>query len=154
MYYKSLVVFVLCTAFVVAFALVLNFEVGGVGNSQNTSTVSPLCTPTNSAQAFQITSARLHTVNYTDELGVVNYAVLTLGIDPTGTAPMMSIGVCVGSAPAGTIQGPFQPGVNRMVNFTLPETISVSPGKTYVLTLDGVYGSGTNAWETTRATAD
>ena len=151
MYYKSIAVFFLCTAFVVAFAVVLNYEAAGVGSSQ--SAVSPSCSPAGTSEGFHVTSARLRTVNYTDELGVVNYAVLSLGVEPSGTSAMRIVGVCVGSSPAGTIQGPFEPGVNRAVNLTLPETISISPGKTYTLSLKGFYGAAADAWETTTVTA-
>ena len=105
MYYKSIAVFLLCTAFVVAFAVVLNYEAAGVGSSQ--SGASPSCSPAGTSEGFQVTSARLQTVNYTDELGVVNYAVLSLGIDSSGTSAMTSVGVCVGSSLAGTVQAPF-----------------------------------------------
>ena len=104
-------------AFVVAFTTVLNYD---------------------AAETFQMTSAMPQTVNQADELGVMTCVTLGLGVDPFGTSPMAGNNVCVDT----TRQGPFEPGVNRVVNPTLPGTASIFPGKGYALGLQGFHGSG------------
>ncbi len=154
-YLKSVVVFVLCTAFVLSFVAVLNYDTAGIGKqAPPVSTSYTQCSKSDpSCVTFSITSARLHTVNYTDVLGVVNYATLSLGLNVSGGSPITSIRLFVSNALAGAVQGPFNPGVNRIVNLTLPATITVSPGKSYFLSVEGFYGSGSVAWESEEVTA-
>jgi len=154
-YARSLIVVALCTIFVLAFALVLNYEAAGVGTQgtvvPTTKTTCP--TPGPSCEMMSITSASLHTVNYTDELGVVNYATLTLGLNASGESPITAVNLFVGNTSAGQVQGPFRPGINRSVNVTLPSTISISPGKTYVVSVEGEYGGSQPVWTFTKVTA-
>ena len=156
MYLKSLVVFILCTLFVLGFVVVLNYATAGVGHiTQGTSTSPANCptAPISVPTAFSITSPSLHTVNYTDELGIVNYAALTFGVNASAGSPLRSLLVCVGNQNAGTVQGPFNPSVNRVVNLTLPATISISPGKAYVVNVEGFNEDGSGLWESVRITA-
>jgi hypothetical protein len=157
-YLRNLLVVALCTAFVVGFVVVLNYATAGVGKqgqpglvtTQTTSCASqsPTCV------SFSITSARLVSVNYTDVLGPGNYATLTLGLNASGGSPITSVKIFVGNLSAGTFQGPFQPGVNKVLNLTLPATISVSSGKTYTISVEGYFDSGTEAvWESVKVTA-
>jgi hypothetical protein len=147
MYLKSLVVFVLCTLFVIGFVVVLDYVTAGVGNtSQGPSTSSAFCPPPTYSTGFSITPATLRTVNYTDELGTVNYATLTFNVNTSTGSPLTSILVCIDSYRVGTVQGPFTPDVSRMVNLTLPATISISRGMTYTLNVEGFSG-GSSAWE-------
>ncbi len=156
MYLKSLVVFVLCTVFVLSFVVVLNYATSGVGKEgQGVTTSQPSCSISSpSCESFSITSASLHTVNYTDELGVVNYANLILGVNASGGSSLTSLDLFVGNMSAGSVQGPFDPGVVRMVNLTLPATISISPGKTYTLSVEGFYNDNSAVWESVRITAE
>lgn len=155
MYLRSLVVFVLCTAFVLSFVVVLNYATAGVGKQgAPLITTQTSCNPTEtSCLTFSITSASLHTVNYTDELGIVNYATLVLGLNASGGSPVASIKLFIGNMSAGVVQGPFQPGVNRVVNLTLPATVTISPGKTYLLSVEGFYASGLDVWKYEAVTA-
>jgi hypothetical protein len=154
-YLKSLVVFALCTAFVLGFVVVLDYATAGVGKGGETVVaVQTTCSaPASSCDSFSITSASLHTVNYTDELGVVNYASLVLGLNASGSSPITSVNLFIGNLSAGRIQGPFEPGVNRIVNLTLPATVSVSPGKTYLVNVECFYGNGMAVWKSERITA-
>ncbi len=155
MYLKSLVVFVLCTMFVLGFVVVLGFVTSGVGNTgQGTTTSSTTC-PSQAASAagFTITSPKLRTVNYTDELGIVNYATLSFEVSASSGSPLTSLLVCIGNSRAGSVSGPFNPGANRVVNLTLPATVQISPGKPYDLSVEGFYGSGSAGWETMKVTA-
>ncbi len=155
MYARSLAVVVLCTIFVLAFVLVLNYDTAGIGapgtKVPTTQTTCPASEP--SCERLTITSASIHVVNYTDELGIVTYATLSLGLNASGEAPISRVNLFVGNSSAGQIQGPFNPGVNRIVNTTLPATISVSPGKTYVVVVEGEYGNSPPVWTSTRVTA-
>ncbi|MDA4119932.1 MAG: hypothetical protein OK436_05035 [Thaumarchaeota archaeon] len=158
MYLRSLLVFALCTAFVVGFVVVLNYATAGVGKQGQTGPVTIQTTScasqSTTCTTFSITSARLVSVNYTDVLGPGNYATLTLGLNASGGNPITSVKIFVGNLSAGTFQGTFQPGVNRLLNLTLPATISVSPGKTYTISVEGYFGSGTEAvWESVKVTA-
>jgi hypothetical protein len=154
-YLKSLIVFVLCTVFVLSFVVVLNYATAGVGKGGETMATSHAsCSAAGSpCESFSITSAGLHTVNYTDELGVVNYATLVLGLNASGSSPITSVDLFIGNLSAGRIQGPFEPGVNRVVNLTLPATVSVSSGKTYLVNVEGFYGNGLAVWQSERVIA-
>ena len=67
---------------------------------------------------------------------------------------MSSVNLFIGNQSAGAVGGPFEPGVNKIVNITLPTTIEVSPGKTYLLSIEGFYGAGsTGVWESTEVKA-
>lgn len=155
MYLKSVVVFFLCTAFVLSFVVVLNYDTAGVGKQGQPLLTSQTTCPTSdtSCLSFSITSASIRTVNYTDELGIVNYATLALGLNASGSSPITSVRLFIGNTSAGAVQGPFEPGVNRMVNLTLPATIAVSPGKTYLLTVEGFYASGSEVSKSVEVTA-
>jgi hypothetical protein len=154
-YYKSLIVFTLCTVFVASFVVVLNFETSGIGRQAQVVVTSQAACSAGSAscESLIITSADLRTVNYTDELGIVNYAALTLGLKTSGPSPIDDVDFFIGNMSAGYAQGPFAPGVNKVVSVTIPATISVSPGRTYVLSVEGFYGAGSSVWASERITA-
>lgn len=159
MYLRNLLVVALCTAFVVGFVVVLNYATAGVGKQgQNvliTTQTTPCASQSSTCVSFSITSARLVSVSYTDELGPGNYATLTLGLNASGGAPITSVKVFVGNLSAGGAQGPFQPGVNKVLNLTLPATITVSPGKTYTISVEGYFGNGSEAvWKSVEITAN
>ncbi|MDA4125603.1 MAG: hypothetical protein OK452_00155 [Thaumarchaeota archaeon] len=158
MYLRSLLVVALCTAFVVGFVVVLNYATAGVGKQGQTPLVTTqttsCATQSSSCVSFSITSARLVSVNYTDVLGPVNYATLSLGLNASGGMPITSVKVFVGNQSAGGAQGPFKPGINRVLNLTFPATIIVSPGKMYTISVEGYFGSGSEAvWNSVRITA-
>jgi hypothetical protein len=152
-YLRSLLVVALCTAFVVSFVVVLSYAFAGVGSQTTLQTQSPCSSSQGSCPSFSITSASLLTVNYTDELGVVDHAYLVLGLNASGTSPITSVSLFIGSAPAGSVQGPFNPGVSRVLNITLPATVSVSHGKTYLVNVEGFYGDGEEAWKSVEVSA-
>jgi hypothetical protein len=154
-YARSLLVVVLCTIFVLGFTLVLAYEAAGIGEQATiVPTSQTTCSaPESSCEALVITSASLRTVNYTDELGVVNYASLTLGLNPSGKLAIATVSFYIGNTSAGQVQGPFQPGVNRVVNLTLPATVSITPGRTYLVSVEGSYGTSLSVWTSTKVTA-
>jgi hypothetical protein len=157
-YLRNFLVVALCTAFVVGFVVVLNYATAGVGKQGQPGLVTTQTTPCASqsptCMSFSITSARLVSVNYTDVLGPGNYATLTLGLNASGGNPITSVKIFVGNLSAGTFQGSFQPGVNRVLNLTLPATISVSPGKTYTISVEGYFNNGSGAvWKSVKITA-
>jgi len=136
-YAKSLVVVALCTIFVLAFALVLNYEAASV-NSQlqalPTSTTS--CSgPDDSCPGFTIVSAALSTTNTTDQLGIANPIYLSVDFNVSANPPLSRVSLFVGNISAGTVEGPFQLGPNRIVNQTLPTTVQASPGKAYLVSV-------------------
>ena len=143
MYTKSLVVFVLCTAQVVGVAVVLNYEATSVGNQiQSLPALQATCSPTDpSCPHFSIVSASLRTQNTTDQLGIANPSYLSLELNVSGNA-LSSVRLYVGNVSAGVVQGPFGPGMNRVVNFTLSAAAVVSPGRTYLLSVQGFNASG------------
>lgn len=142
MYRKSLVVFLLCTALVLGVAMVLNYEATTVGNQIHALPVEKSnCSPEDaSCPRFVIVSASLRTQNTTDQLGIANPAYLTLVLNVSGSAPLASANLFVGNVSAGAVQGPLGPGVGSIVNFTLPATVSVSPGRSYLVSVQGISG--------------
>ena len=144
MYAKSLVVFVLCTALVIGVAVVLNYEANSVGNQiQSLPTVQANCSQGDpSCPRFYLVSASLRTQNTTDQLGIANPAYLTLEFNVSGTAALASVHLYVGNVSAGVVQGPFGPGMNRVVNLTLSAAVVVSPGKTYLVSVQGFNAGG------------
>jgi len=143
-YRKNLVVFVLCTLFVLGFVLVLNYESGLVGSQVQALPTSPTnCSPSDSlCPLFTITSASLKSKNTTDQLGVANPAYASLTINVTGGPALSRVDIFVGNASAATFQGPFGPGQNTVCeNYTLYATILVTPGKAYLLSVEAFSGT-------------
>jgi hypothetical protein len=138
----------LCTAFVAGFAIVLSYEASNVGSSTgiDTPTTQVSCSPSStSCESMSIASGSLRTVNYTDELGPVSYANLAFELEASGGSAISSVRLYVGNVSAGTLQGPFEPGVAKLINMTLPATVVVSPGMTYLVRVEGFYGQGADA---------
>ncbi len=143
MYLKSLIVFLLCTAFVVAFAVVLNNDASTVNSqlqalpsSETNCSVSDASCP-----KFVIVSASLRTMNTTDQLGIANPVYLTMRFNVTGSASLTKVQFFVGNVSAGTVQGPFGLGPNEVSNLTLSAAVSASPGKTYRVSAVAFSGS-------------
>jgi hypothetical protein len=143
-YAKSLVVFFLCTALVIGVAVVLNYEATTVGNQvKSLPTLQATCSQTDaSCPHFSIVSASLRTQNTTDQLGIANPAYLSMEFNVSGAAALTSVHLYVGNVSAGTVKGPFGPGVSRIVNLTLSATVVVSPGKSYLLSVQGFNAGG------------
>lgn len=144
MYRKSLIVFVLSTALVVGVALVLNYEAASVGNQiQALPAVQATCSPSDlSCPHFSIASVDLVTQNTTDLLGIANPARITLVLNVSGDATLASVHLYVGNASVGAVQGPFGQGLDRIPNLTLSTTAPVTPGVSYLLSVQGFNGKG------------
>ena len=159
MYAKSLIVVALCTVFVLAFALVLNYESAGIGEGSTTIPTSQTACPVSNAscETLTITSATLHTVNYTDELGTVTYSNLSVEFAPSGPSPLDRVDLYFGNASSATkvysTQGSFEPGVGRALTVTLPSSVFVFPGKTYLVTIEGYSQSNLTASDSIQVTA-
>ena len=156
MYFRSILVVALCTAFVLSFAIVLNYEAGQVGKAgQAPISTQNSCSPSEaSCPSFTITSAKLITANITSELGPANQTTLLLGLEVSGRTTITKLSLFIGNSSAGTIQGPFEPGVAQALNITLPSTIQASPGATYLISAEGFSGTGSTFWISVRATAE
>lgn len=156
MYLKSLVVFVLCTALVLGFIVVLNYEATAVGNQvDDLPTSQASCFPTDTGcPNFSLVSASLRVENTTDILGVANPAYLSLELNVSGITPIVSIHVFIGNALAAEVKGPFPPGLNRIENLTLMATVTLLPGKTYTLSVEGLNSGGSYLIESTAVTAE
>jgi len=155
-YFRSLLVVALCTAFVLSFAIVLSYEAAQVGQSnQVTLSTQNTCSPSEvSCPSFTITSLKLNTENITSELGPENQTDIALGLDVSGGTTITKISLFVGNSSAGTLPGPFDPGVNQVLNITLPSTVQVSPGATYVVYVEGFSGSGSTYWASMKVIAN
>ena len=156
MYFRSLLVVALCTAFVLSFAIVLNYEAGQVGQSdQVTLSTQNSCSPSEvSCPSFTITSLKLSTENITSELGPANQTDIALGLDVSGSTAVSRISLFVGNTSAGTLQGPFEPGFDRVLNITLPSTVQVAPGGTYLVYVEGLSASGSTYWASMEVIVD
>ena len=158
MYLRSLVVFTLCTAFVLAFVAVLNYEAGVVGNQTGgvSGTLTTSCKTSDvSCESFSITTAKLTVENYSGTLlGPGSYTTLVLGVNTSGGFAIDSLSLFIDNASAGTLPGPFVPGENRILNVTLPATIAVTPGRSYVLSVEGIYGGSGSVWESVKVVAE
>ena len=156
MYLRSILVVVLCSVFVVGFVLAIVYATSTVGssgtspaNSQQTS-----CTVSSECPSLSITAAKLATVNYTDELGPVDYAVLTLKLTTSGVGQIGSVTLFVGNLSAGSVEGPFAPGTTKTINMTLPSTIIVTAGKSYLVNVEGHVENGPEVvWQSAEVTA-
>jgi hypothetical protein len=155
-YFRSTLVVVLCTVFVIAFAIVLSYEAAQVGKSSAvTISTQNSCSPSSVAcPSFTITSLKLSTENITSELGPENRTDIAFGLDVSGTTTITRLSLFVGNSSAGTIQGPFDPGLARLLNITLPSTVQVSSGRTYVVYVESFSSSGSIYWASARATVD
>jgi hypothetical protein len=157
-YAKSIIVVALCTAFVIGFYAVLQYEASGIGNGGPTSnqisevTTCPVTEP--SCVDFTLASANLRVVNYTDELGPVSYAVLAFDITASTQGAVLSLGIYINGTSVLNINGPFRPSVPMLVNVTLPATAQVFTGRSYSISVEGFYGTGSEStWETVEVTA-
>jgi hypothetical protein len=151
-YYKSLVVVALCTAFVIGFYAVLQYEAAEVGTQQTSTADSArttTCPPSDaSCVSFSIASPSLKTLNYSSELGPGSFSILAFSIRPAGGGPIQRVSIFLNNTFVETVQGPFDAGVTKVVNFTLPATVSITYGKAYVLSVEGFYGLGSGAtWQ-------
>jgi len=155
-YLRSILVVVLCSIFVVGFVLALVYATSSVG-SEGTSlatTQETSCTVSSACPSLTITSAKLATVNYTDELGPVGYAILSFKMTTSGVGQIGSVTLFVGNLSAGSVQGPFEPGTTKTINTTLPSTILVTAGKSYLVRVEGHVESGPEVvWESAEVTA-
>lgn len=122
--------------------MVLDYEAATVGNQvQALPSVQRSCSPSDaSCPNFSVGSADLVTENTTDLLGVASPARLSLVLNVSGTASLTSLRLYIGNASAGVVQGPFGQGLDRIVNLTLSATVLVSPGKSYLLSVQGFNG--------------
>jgi hypothetical protein len=155
MYLRSLIVVALCTAFVIGFALVLNFEQGAVLRSLNAGvqTSHSTCVAGSGCDILFISSATLREKNYTSDLGPGSYATLFMKLNVTGASSLNGLKLFVDNTSAGTVRGPIGPGADIVVNVTLPSTIAVAHGNTYTLAVEGLYGADSTAWQTAKVIA-
>lgn len=158
MYAKSLVVVALCTLFVVGYAATLVYVTGKVGNQVSQTTLgtqnSTCNTSDPSCVTLSIISSKLVSQNYTDQLGPGNHAYLILSLEASGGGPIVNANLFINGTSVGSIQGPFVPGAAKAVSQTLPATVDVIPGKSYLIVVEGYYGSGSRvAWALVEVTA-
>jgi hypothetical protein len=155
-YFRSILVVALCTAFVLSFAIVLSYEAAQVGQSgQVTLSTQDSCSPSEaSCPSFTITSLKLSTANISSGLGPANRTDIALGLDVSGETTITKMNLFVGNSSGGTVHGPFAPGLNQVLNITLPSTVQVSPGTSYLVYVEGFSGSGSTYWASVRVTAD
>jgi hypothetical protein len=158
LYAKSLVVVALCTLFVVGYAATLVYVTGKAGNQSSRSTLGTQTSTCNTSDpgcvTFSITSSKLVSQNYTDELGPGNHQYLILGLEASGGGPVLTAALFLNGTSVGTVQGPFSPGVSRLINQTLPATVNIVLGKHYVVTVEGYYGNGSKTtWASVEVTA-
>lgn len=157
MYLKSLVVFLLCTGFVLGFVVVLNYEAAVIGSSTHAapgSQGSSCQTTVAGCELLHITSASLYEENYSSSLlGPGGYARLVLGLNLTGPSTVTGLKLFIDNTSAGVLQGPFEAGSTRVINVTLPATVSVSAGTTYQLRVEGLYGNNSAEWASIEVTA-
>lgn len=144
MHAKGLVVVALCTAFVLAFALVLNYEASSLNNQlQALPTPPSSCSGSDSScPGFGLVSVALTTTNTTDQLGITNPAYLSIDFNVIANPPLSRVSLFVGNASAGTVQGPFLLGLNKIVNQTLSAAVQASPGKTYLVSVVAYNSAG------------
>lgn len=148
-----MIVVALCTIFVLAFVLVLNYEAASVNSQLQALPTSPSsCSGSdNLCPNFTIVSAILTTTNTTDQLGIANPIYLSLDLNVSANPPFSRVSLFVGNISAGSVQGPFQRGLNKIVNQTLPTTVQASPGKTYMVSVVA-YNSGGYTMRTVNVT--
>ena len=144
MYLKSLVVFAICTLFVIGFAVVLNYETGLVGSQVQALPSSPTnCSPSDSqCPSFTIVSASLTSKNTSDQLGIASPAYASLSIMVAGGPTLSRVDLFVGNVSAASIRGTYGRGQDQVCeNYTLYATVLVTPGKTYLLSVEGFSGA-------------
>ena len=147
MYARSLLVVALCTIFVLAFAFVLQYEASGVGQTDTAvPTASTTCPPSDSScDALTIVSASIRNSSGVDQLGPGGNANLSLVLAISGGSPVTSVKVFIGNQLGASVNGPFQPGVVPMKPLILSTKVSVTPGQSYLITVEGSYGSSRSA---------
>lgn len=75
----------------------------------------------------------------------MTYSNLSMKLVPSGPSGLGSVDLYFGNASSTTkvfsAQGPFEPGVSRVLDVTLPLSVVVTPGVTYLATIEG-YAQG------------
>jgi hypothetical protein len=61
------------------------------------------------------------------------------------SSPMARIEVYVDNVSLGAVEGPFASGVPRLVSLGVPTTISVTPGVSYSVVVEGVFSASSGA---------
>jgi hypothetical protein len=155
LYLKGVLVVGLCSAFVVAAVAALAFVAAGVGGHGGPApTTGSACEGSaGPCVAFSISDASLRTANYTDDLGRVTYAELTLRVNDSGAAQIEGLAFYIGNDSAGEVAVRILPGGSSMVQVTVPATLQVVSGKTYLVSVEATGGGSPPAWGSVSLTA-
>jgi hypothetical protein len=154
--YGKQIVIGACIAFIAGFLVVSYSVESGFNPYPQTTTVSSTVTCASvggGCPGFEIDGASLSVNNYQD----ITSQELTLMITPRGSGPMDSVGIILDGVPLGLVRGPFEPGVQSTVSAAVPTTLTLSPGTTHQVVVEGTYigASGVNAtyWDSVSVTA-
>ena len=134
----------LCILFVAGAYAVWNYSFSQFNpNPVSTTLASTYNCPTPSVCGeFQIVSVNL---TLQGGEGAVSNGIqsqsLSLQLDILGEVPMSSVQVFVNNTAVGTENGPFATGMGRVLYFPVPTTISVNPGETYKISVEGTFPS-------------
>ena len=111
---------------------------------QSALTGANICFPDKQVcQGFVLGNVTLREFNRTD----ISTQQVLFTVTPEEQAPMARIYVYVDNVSMGTVEGPFASGVPRSVALGVPTTIDVTPGVSYSVVVEGVFGgsSGTSS---------
>ena len=124
-------------AFIIALLIISYYsEVGFNPYPQTTTfTATPTCASGASCPGFAIDGAGLSVNLYQD----LTSQVLTVTITPLGGVALGRVAIFLDNVSLGVVEGPFSPGSASNVSAGVPTTITLTPGTTYHVVVEGFY---------------
>lgn len=90
---------------------------------------------------FSLGNANLRSLNRTD----INSQQLSLTVTSEDAGQMARIDVYMDNVSLGEVEGPFEQGTPRLVALGVPTTITVTPGMSYEVVVEGTYPASSSA---------
>jgi len=129
----------LCVVFVLGAYVVWNRAIAGFNPNPATTSIvesTTSCAPSGACSGFRITSANL-TVHTSED---IVSQILSLQFSTSGNVAMSDVHVFIDNISVGTVDGPFAPGVSRPVSLGISTTITITPGESYKVLVEGDFG--------------
>lgn len=90
---------------------------------------------------FSLGNMTLRSLNRTD----IDSQQVAFAVTSKEASPMARIEVFIDNVSLGTVEGPFAPGVPRLVSLGVPTTIIVTPGVSYGVVVEGIFSDSSGA---------
>ena len=142
-----------CLVFIGAFSGYYYLAESGFNPNPQRTTLAgaPVCVPEKqSCPGFTLGNVTLRVLNRTD----IDSQQMSFVLIPGGPGPMSRVSVYIDNISLGAVDGPFAPGVPKLVALGVPTTINVTPGASYGIVVQGTFAeSATDYWQSVSVVA-